>query len=413
MIHRFLLLFLLLSTKSVVAIQLAGATDSFSAYLFVYFTGNKISQEAIRFALSDDAHTFKQLNKGKPVLSSATISRTGGVRDPHILRGENNDYYMVATDMVSDSGWDSNRGIVMLKSTDLIDWKSSTINITTAFIQYKNVDRVWAPQTIYDPAVGKYMVYFAMRIGSNDKDKIYYAYTNSEFTKLETEPKLLFTYKSGDKILPSIDGDIIYKDSMYHLFFKTEGSEKGIKKATSKTLTGTYTLYDKYLQATTEAVEGSCVFKLNNSDTYILMYDVYNAGRYEFTTSIDLKTFTKDPKPISFDFAPRHGTIIPITNAEKNALLAKWNPTELITNHKRNRHSMICYTSANVFEFKFERVINNLTVSIIDLSGKELHSWNTSGKLVKIYPPKLSPGIYHIYCRTNTENIWYTRIIIK
>ena len=90
-------------------------------YLFTYFTGNHISEEAICFGVSMDGYSFYALNDNKPVLDSKVISSTGGVRDPHILRCEDgNTFYMVATDMVSDNGWDSNRAMVMLKSNDLV-----------------------------------------------------------------------------------------------------------------------------------------------------------------------------------------------------------------------------------------------------------------------------------------------------
>ena len=71
-------------------------------YLFTYFTGNHISEEAICFGVSMDGYSFYALNDNKPVLDSKVISSTGGVRDPHILRCEDgNTFYMVATDMVS------------------------------------------------------------------------------------------------------------------------------------------------------------------------------------------------------------------------------------------------------------------------------------------------------------------------
>src|SRR5690606_5208655 len=126
------------------------------------------------------------------------------------------------------------------------DWTSTVVNIPNTYSKYAAVDRVWAPQTIYDPSVGKYMVYFSMRLGSSDYDKVYYAYANSTFTALETAPIVLF-----DNGLATIDGDIVYKDGFYHLFFKTEGNGNGIKKAVSANLTGGYVLYDKYLQSTT------------------------------------------------------------------------------------------------------------------------------------------------------------------
>lgn len=299
------------------------AADPFTSYLFAYFTGNDKAQEAIRFALSDDGYAYKALNKGNAVIASAAISATGGIRDPHILRGENSDYYMVATDMVSANGWNSNRGMVLLKSTNLVDWTSAQVNIPKTFPSLAAADRVWAPQTIWDPSVNKYMVYFAMRLGGSDPDKIYWAYANSSFTALETTPKVLYTYNG----LAAIDGDIVLKDGVYTLFFKTEGNGNGIKSATSQKLTGPYTLRDKYLQPTTNAVEGSCVFKLSNSDTWILMYDLYTTGKYQFATSKDLLNFTLSAQSPSFDFTPRHGTVIPITAAEKKALQAKWDPT--------------------------------------------------------------------------------------
>lgn len=392
-------------------VQQLPAADGLSSYLFAYFTGNssKNGDEAIRFALSDDAHTFKCLNNNKPVLSSAKISSTGGVRDPHILRGENNDFYMVATDMVSDNGWNSNRGIVMLKSSDLVDWKSSTVNIPNTFPAYKNADRVWAPQTIYDPTVGKYMVYFAMRLGSADKDKIYYAYADSSFTKLESEPKLLYKYGN----LSAIDADIIYKDSTYHLFFKTEQSGNGIKSALSKKLTEGYELYDKYLQVTSSAVEGSCVFKLINSDTYIMMYDVYTSGKYEFAISTDLKTFTKDPKPVSFDFHPRHGTVIPITNAEKTALLSKWDPTGILSNYNKTAQSVALSLRGNTIDITFEKHLSNGKVELIDISGKKVLTQNISGKSARIDLSNITAGVYHITWRSHSGNAGCTRVMIR
>jgi len=153
------------------------AKDKCSAYLFVYFTGNRKDEEQIRFALSSDGYNFKALNRDKPIISSEKISLSGGVRDPHILRCEDGKtFYMVVTDMTSDKGWDSNRGMVLLKSTDLINWTSTAIHIPTVFpAEFGDVLRVWAPQTIYDPSVGKYMVYFSMlKSGKGDYDKIYY-----------------------------------------------------------------------------------------------------------------------------------------------------------------------------------------------------------------------------------------------
>ena len=302
------------------------AEKDLTAYLFVYFTGNSVEEEAVRYAISVDGYHYYHLNNNKPVIDSKAISSTGGVRDPHILRGDDGKtFYMVLTDMTSSKGWDSNRAMVLLKSTDLVNWKSSIVNIQTTFPGNENLKRVWAPQTIYDAKAGKYLIYFSLQYAGGP-DKIYYAYANKDFTGLESAPKLLFVPKSERAC---IDGDIIEKDGIYHLFYKTETEKAGIKVATTTDLTsGKWTENDNYLQQTKDGVEGSSVFKLNNSDDYILMYDVYTKGRYQFTKSKDLENFTVIDNDISMDFNPRHGTILPITRSELKRLIAKWGTPE-------------------------------------------------------------------------------------
>ena len=309
--------------------------EGFSAYLFVYFTGNSNDQESIRFALSNDGYTYKALNNNLPVLGSDTISEKHGIRDPHILRGvDGKTFYMVATDMKSANGWNSNNGMVLLKSNDLVNWKSSKVNIGTTFPEFNTVNRVWAPQTFYDKKEGKYMVYWSMRSGDN-ADVIYYAYTNKEFTTLVSNPKILFKNPNGNAC---IDGDITFKDNEYNLFFKTEANGNGIKKAISHNLTGPYELHDKSLQQTSQPVEGACVFKLINSDTYMLIYDVYSSGVYEFTKSTDLTNFSV-VNNVSMDFKPRHGTIIPITKEEATTLTRKWFlPKDLIIHTSKSEN---------------------------------------------------------------------------
>ncbi|OUJ75807.1 family 43 glycosylhydrolase [Hymenobacter crusticola] len=300
----------------------------YSAYLFAYFTGNDIKEEAIRFALSPDGYHFTALNGNRPVVSSAAISETGGVRDPHILRGaDGKTFYMVATDMVSAKGWSSNRAMVLLRSTDLITWKSSIVNIQKKYPNQENLKRVWAPQTIYDAKAKKYMVYFSMQHGS-DPDKIYYAYANKDFTDLEGEPKQLFVSPTNGSC---IDGDIVQKDGKNYLFFKTEGQGNGIKIAVSDKLTGGYVLRDQYVQQTKDPVEGAGTFKLNNSEDYILMYDLYTKGKYQFTRTRDLQQFTVVDQDISMNFHPRHGTVMPITAAEATRLATRWlAPTDVL-----------------------------------------------------------------------------------
>ena len=144
LLRRALLAILMLATAAS-----AGARNK---YLFVYFTGNSPEQEQISYAISDDGFNYQPLNGGKPVVASDSIALTGCVRDPHILRTQAGDYLMVATDMRSSLGWTSNRGIVLMRSRDLIHWEHHTVNFPQKYAgtNLANVTRVWAPQTIYD-----------------------------------------------------------------------------------------------------------------------------------------------------------------------------------------------------------------------------------------------------------------------
>lgn len=302
-------------------LSLAGhplAAEDMAGYLFVYFTGNDPRDESVCYALSRDGLSYKALNDNAPVIDSRLISETGGVRDPHIVRSQDGkEFYMVVTDMTCRKGWDSNRGLTLLKSSDLVNWTPSVINIQKRYKGHDDLKRAWAPQTIYDKDAGKYMVYFSMQHGTGP-DIIYYAYANDDFTDFIGKPKPLFIPSNK---LSCIDGDIIYKDGEYHLFYKTEGNGNGIKKATTKNLTsGKWKEQPDYKQQTDKAVEGSGIFKLIDSDKYILMYDVYMDGAYQFTESTDLDHFKAIDSKVSMDFHPRHGTVMQITDEEYRRL---------------------------------------------------------------------------------------------
>lgn len=305
-----------------------------AGYLFAYFegTGENAKQEQLRFAVSADGKKWTALNNNQPVLASDGISNTGGIRDPYIMRGEDgNSFFITATDMFTKkNGWETNPGIVLLRSTDLVHWSHSSIDLAKLYPKtFANVKWVWAPQAIYDPKAKKYLVYFTIRFHNDDKLDFYSAYANKDFTGFEKEPKLMFRAKYG-----AIDGDIIYKNGLYHFFYKgntkdATGKEikNGILQATSASLQGPWVEDFKYLDAyadTTIGVEGSSIFKLNNSDEYVLMYDVYKKGRYEFQRSTDLFSFTQQPESFTKNFNPRHGSIMGITKEEARRLQTQW-----------------------------------------------------------------------------------------
>ncbi|HLP04768.1 MAG TPA: family 43 glycosylhydrolase [Paludibacter sp.] len=357
--------------------------DAKSAYLFVYFTGNSQDQEQVRYGLSNDGINYTPLNNGNRVIYSDSISIKKAVRDPHVLRGiDGKTFYMVVTDMRSAEGWESNRGIVLLKSTDLINWKHATVNFPTRWpAQWAGVTRVWAPQTIYDPEAKKYMVYFSVLTndGKCTYDKVYYCYANQDFTDLEGEPQLLF-----DRGASTIDSDINFNegDGLYHLFYKNE-NDGGISKVTSSRLTqlpgqapsSQWSTPSGKLQQTTQGVEGVGIFKKINSDQWFMMYDCYMNGHYQFCTSPDLThfSFAQD----NYNISARHGTSMTITAEEATRLLNAF-PTTGLSNTPQG--------ARNVGIRK-----NYLT---IDQAAKKIHLPVASGTDITAFDPELyaSPG---------------------
>lgn len=322
------------------------------AYLFTYFSDNSPEGEQVRYAISKDGINFKPLNGGKPVIASDSIALKKGIRDPHIMRSEDGKlFYMVLTDMRSSEGWQSNKGIILMKSADLIHWEHKAIDFPKHFPDLKGFDQenlhaVWAPQTIWDAKKKKYMIYYSLgrhdweyAVGDKKQPhfKIYYSYANSDFTDIST-PELLFDFGTA-----AIDGDIVFdkQKKEYVLFFKDEGlstlnsglqTRSGVMRATSKNVTGPYRTEYRHLNPDQKKpVEGSSVFKLIDSDEYILMYDCYTEGYYQFCKSSDLTNFTfVQNTPFGGIFTPRHGSVIPITARELQTLIDKFGiPSEL------------------------------------------------------------------------------------
>jgi hypothetical protein len=317
--------------------------EPYNSYMFVFFPSN--DNENLYYALSTDGYNYTVLNNGNKVVSADSVSIMKGLRDPHILRGKDGYFYMVITDMKSSLGWSSNRGIVMMRSQDLIHWTHSTVNFPTKYAgtNFANVTRVWAPETIWDPnyentdgTKGRYMVYFSLLTndGTISYDKDYYCYANDDFTDLIGQPTYLY-----DRGSATIDMDIVYNedDSLYHAFYKNEGSG-GICQVTAKRLTAEdgQALGSQWgapsgtLQQTSVAVEGVGVFKLINQDSWIMMYDCYGSGYYQFCSSPDLNTFTYVQNTTTGgSFTPRHGTVIPLTAQETAALMAAYPTSSL------------------------------------------------------------------------------------
>lgn len=316
------------------------------AYLFVFFSD---PTHGIFMATSHDGYTFTAVNEGRPVIAGDTIAEQRGVRDPHISRGPDGAFYLCMTDLhifAKQAGyrdtqwerdaalydWGNNRGLVLMKSNDLIHWTRSNVRIDKAFPEkFGDIGCAWAPESIYDPQEGKMMIYFTMRIG-HGKTQLYYAYTDDDFTRLVSEPKLLFNYPDPD--IQVLDADITpLPDGRYCMMYVAQEHPGGIRMALSDSIHGPYK-YQEGQQVDFES--GSCeapnVWKRIGKNKWVLMYDIFsiqphNFGFAETTDFINFKNlghFNEGVMKLTNFQSPKHGSVIQITKEEACRLENYW-----------------------------------------------------------------------------------------
>ncbi|KJD34688.1 beta-xylosidase [Tamlana nanhaiensis] len=319
--------------------------EDLSAYVMVYF---KDSDHSLHLALSTDGKSFTDVNKGNAVVAGDTIASQKGIRDPHITRGPDGAFYVAMTDLhifAKQKGyretewerpgekydWGNNRGFVLMKSYDLINWTHSNFLFDEGYEGFDEIGCAWAPQTIYDPEAKKMMVYFTMRMG-HGLTKLYYAYADDDFTKLTTKPEPLFEYP--DEKIQILDADITpLPDGRFCMMYVAQERPIGIKMAFSNHVNKGYEYNDAWVDKEPGSCEAPNVWKRLNSDKWVLMYDIYsiNPHNFGFVETSDFKTFTSighfnegDMKTTNFT-SPKHGAIIHLTKSEALKLAKHYN----------------------------------------------------------------------------------------
>lgn len=333
--------------------------DERYGYLYCFMNSGK---EITNYALGtkeDLGKRFHVLLGGGEIFNTAELARIeGGTRDAFILRGEReNQYLMATTDMcVANSGIWNNYGMDLLRSTDLIHWESTTFDFrqgkqifsdpeaTTGCYdtdeEYARINRVWAPQIIWDESKQAYLVYYSL-LSTNEGDtydKIYYSYADADFKTL-TQPRLFF-----DPGFSVIDGDIVYNpyDGLYHMFYKREaanGTDRGVYEATSPSLVGDGDVWTDITHVTNEGtaqVEGSSTIRRINEDTYNLYYMRYSEGYvYKVCETDHVGLNIGSSTAVQGDGAFQHGSFMTVTEDEYNVLQTWSDITPLLASCKQ------------------------------------------------------------------------------
>ncbi|WP_405172242.1 immunoglobulin-like domain-containing protein [Paenibacillus sp. FSL H8-0280] len=324
------------TTKEFIAkVKELPADENYAGYFFTYFTGEGTATgEQVYFALSNgnDPLNWRELNDGKPVLTSTLGEK--GVRDPFIIRSPEGDkFYMIATDLkINGNGnwgraqtWGS-RSIMIWESNDLVNWTDQRM----VEVAPEEAGNTWAPEIMYDKTTGEYIVFWASRMfddASHTGDayqKMMYSKTRDFYTF--TEPQVYLDY--GYSI---IDTTMIEHEGKVYRFTKDE-QNNGVSAPFGKMIF--QEVGDSILDPTFKKinqgvgnikwVEGPTIFKSNTEEKWYLFVDEFGGRGYvPFETTNLASGFWTLSSNYNLPASPRHGTVIPITQSEYDALNGK------------------------------------------------------------------------------------------
>lgn len=318
---------------------------TYAGYAFAYFTGERTADgEQVYLALSrgNDPLHWQELNGGRPILTSTLGDK--GVRDPFLIRSPQGDrFYLLATDlkMYGNGDWDAaqrhgSRSIMVWESSDLVHWsqqRSIEVSPPTA-------GNTWAPEAYWDAQRGTYVVFWASKLyPENDPN-----HTTTTYNRMMYATTKDFSNVSAAKVWNDpghsvIDSTVIDHNGTYYRLTKDE------RAASSENPCGKFITEDKsadLLDTSWDLVaecigkatgtspgiaagEGPTIFKSNTEETWYSFIDEFTGRGYVpfETTDLDSGVWTM-AQNYDLPASPRHGTVIPVTQAEYDRLAAQW-----------------------------------------------------------------------------------------
>lgn len=320
--------------------HLSQRTDpSLAGYLGVFFLG---ADPYVYFYLSNGNNpiSLKALNKGLPIFKPT--KGTGGVRDPTIIPGGGSEagkkWYIIGTDLnIAKTTWDAaqrkgSKGIFVWESTDLINW----VNERLVVVEDNTAGMVWAPEAIWDPAKGQYLVHWASKFyptsdpnhtGTPSSIRIRYAYT-SDFRTFSTPQTYIDRSPTNIIDLTILPLNPSNSSSQSFLRFMKDESLKTVFVESSTTgLFGSWTRAGGSSAIIQSGVEGPAAYWDNTVAGKVhLLLDFYGSDGYrpyESTNPGSNSGWTASSRS-GWPTGLRHGSVLPIDQTLYQRLNSKW-----------------------------------------------------------------------------------------
>ncbi|KAI0599090.1 family 43 glycoside hydrolase [Biscogniauxia sp. FL1348] len=305
--------------------------SSYVGYLISTFTD---ANPQVQFHLSDgnSASSFTFLNGGNPVLTS-TVG-TKGVRDVFLVTNTaRSEFHLIATDLdINASGfsWDEatrrgSRGIVVWKSTNLVDWSEPSL----AIVEAETAGMTWAPSAVWDDETSQYHVFWSSRhysasdtthSGTATLDRIRHA-TTTDFASFSAADDYLALADT-----PLIDQEFQYLGTpgSYARFLKNETVNQIYQETTMEGLFGSWTRASAGYVSDRSPLEGPAAFADNATPgLYHLLMDDYTQY-VPYQTSDILSGSWQASSLAGFPTGLKHGSVTPLAQEEYDALAAAY-----------------------------------------------------------------------------------------
>jgi hypothetical protein len=287
-------------------------------WAFTYFKGR--GETGMYLAVSADGLQWTPVNGGRAIFN-AQIGGQQLMRDPCAVAGPDGRFHMVWT-----TGW-GGREIGYAASDDLIHWRSAK---TLPVMEHEpTAGNCWAPELFYDDIKGEFLIFWATTIPGRfpqtdgqgrqrNLDHRIYCTTTRDFETFT--PTRLF-YDHGFNV---IDSTIEKVGDRYAMFLKDETDvphtpTKTIHVAWADAPAGPWSKPGPAISARLWS-EGPTAFK--KGDRWIVLFDQYRDHNYGARSSADLKEWIDISDRIALPDGIRHGSVVPITTAQLEALLA-------------------------------------------------------------------------------------------
>jgi hypothetical protein len=303
------------AVTAAVAAPGAAQAQTYAAYAMAYFKESPNLTDdsyALHLAVSSDGLDWTPLNQNNPVVTPTAGME--GLRDPFLLRKQDGTFVALATDL---------KGRVFHLNNQYIHvWDSTDLRSFTGYRRVKLHDLAthsWAPTAFWDASRGRYAVVYSANNGTRDVFMVNYT---TDFVNMGAAEVF---FDPGFNVL---DGDVLIHNGTFYLAYKNLADNNLYVARSTTGQPNTFTTLTSGVRQG-DAIEAPILVKSNSANTFWLWGDSFGPANAVFyawrSTDINGNSWTPlNQRDFTAPISSKHAGIVPITEAERAALVTRW-----------------------------------------------------------------------------------------